>query len=398
MAKVRRAGELVPKGKDKWLIRFYVGRDNATGRRAYHCEVVQGSKGEAQAVLNTRLLTSRGGQLVRKTTLTLQEYLDEWLETIVRVRVREATYESYKFHLKHYLYDALGNRNISKLTPFDVQRFYNVLREKFSPRTVQYVHAILKNALKKAVETRLISENPCTYAELPKKVKREIKVFGPDEARRFLAAAAKNGRGLIFEFALLTGARPEEYLALKWQDIDLQRRTVTFQRTLLWRKGGGWYFDEQMKTAQSRRTIPLPLELFDKLKALRVKQAEEMMKLGSAYERNDLIFVNEEGRPLNYGNITKRNFQPILKAAGLGHYRLYSLRHSCATLLLAQGENIKVIQERLGHSDVVLTLSTYSHVLEGMQAQASDKLGSLLYENQAPHRALPMTETKATLH
>ena len=105
------------------------------------------------------------------------------------------------------------------------------------------------------------------------------------------------------------------------------------------------------------------------------------MSLGLLYERNDLIFANEVGRPLHYGNITKRNFQPILKSAGLGPHRLYSLRHSCATLLLAQGENIKVIQERLGHSDLTLTLSKYAHVLEGMQAQASERLSDLLYSS-----------------
>jgi len=375
----RRSGQLIPKGKDKWLVRYCLGRDATTGKRIYQSEAVWGNKGDAQAALNKKLLELDAGQIVRKTSTTLKEYLLEWLETIAKARVREATYQSYKYHLDHYLYGELGSNRLYTLTPFEIQKFLNRMSAKYSPRTVRYVHTILKNALRKAVETRLINQNPCTFVELPKKIKREVKVFSPDEARRFLQAASDNERGLIFEFALLTGARPEEYLAIKWADIDLGRGTVTFQRTLQWRKGGGWYFDEEMKTAQSRRTIPLPEELFEKLKAHRSKQGAEILRLGSLYERNDLVFANEIGKPLNYGNITKRNFQPILAAAGLGHHRLYSLRHSCATLLLAQGENIKVIQERLGHADVVLTLSTYSHVLDGMQAQASDRLGSLLY-------------------
>lgn len=375
----RRAGQLISKGKDKWLVRYFLGRDKTTGKRIIQSETVLGNKGDAQAALNKRLQEIDTGRIVRKTAVTLKEYLTDWLDTVVKARIREASYNSYKYHLEHYVYDQIGGSKLTKLTAFEIQRFYNGMREKYSPRTIRYVHTILKNALRKAVEMRILVENPCAFAELPKKAKREIKVFSPDEARRFLAAAAENNRGLVFEFALLTGARPEEYLALKWQDIDNQRRTVTFRRTILWRKGGGWYFDEQMKTNQSRRTIPLPEALYEKLRAHRVKQAEEIMQLGSEYERNDLIFANEFGKPLHYGNITKRNFQPILEAAGLGHHRLYSLRHSCATLLLAQGENIKVIQERLGHSDVVLTLNTYSHVLEGMQAQASDRLGNLLY-------------------
>lgn len=242
--------------------------------------------------------------------------------------MREATFNSYKFHLEHYLYTKLGNHTLSKLTVFEIQKFYNQMRKTYSPRTVRYVHTILKNGLKKAVETRLINENPCNYVELPKKEKKEIKVFSVDEAQRFLAAAAENDRGLVFEFALLTGARPEEYLALKWSDVDFQRSVVTFQRTLLWRKGGGWYFEDEMKTVQSRRTMALPPPLIAKLKNHRARQLSEILELGPAYERNDLIFANDSGRPLHYGNITKRNFQPILTKAGLGHFRLYSLRHS----------------------------------------------------------------------
>ena len=106
-----------------------------------------------------------------------------------------------------------------------------------------------------------------------------------------------------------------------------------------------------------------------------------MLKTGEGYKRNNLVFATDEGQPIRYGNLTKRHFHRILKTAELGHHRLYSLRHSCATLLLAGGENMKVIQERLGHADVNLTLSTYSHVLDGMQAQASDKLETMFYQD-----------------
>jgi integrase len=126
----------------------------------------------------------------------------------------------------------------------------------------------------------------------------------------------------------------------------------------------------------------LPKTLLSKLREHRIKQAEKMLATGASYERNNLVFATDEGQPIRYGNLTKRNFHAILKTAELGHHRLYSLRHSCATLLLASGENMKVIQERLGHADVNLTLSTYSHVLDGMQAQASDKLESMFYQSR----------------
>jgi integrase len=155
---------------------------------------------------------------------------------------------------------------------------------------------------------------------------------------------------------------------------------------LIWRKGGGWYFDEQMKTTLSRRTIPVPEILLNKLKRHRVSQAKNVMTLGPAYQRNDMSFASDEGTPLHYGNLTKRYYRHILVSAGLGHFTLYSLRHSCATLLLADRVNIKVIQERLGHADISLTLSTYSHVLEGMQEHASGRMGELLYSQKTSRK------------
>ncbi len=375
------AGQIIKRG-ESWLVRVFLGRDDKTGKRRYYNETVQGTKKDAQKVLNEKLSSADKGKLVKKTSLKVKEFLAEWLQTIVKARVREATFDSYEYHLKQYVYEELGNRKLSNLCTLEIQKHFNKMKEKYSSRTIRYVFSILKDALNKAVEQKYISDNPCNLVEIPKKQKREINVFSPIQAQRFLEAAKGDKHGIIFEFALLTGARPEEYLALKWSDVEFSRGTVTFQRTLIWRKGGGWYFDEEMKTTLSRRTIPLPKTLLSKLREHRIKQAEKMLKTGAFYERNDLVFATDEGQPIRYGNLTKRHLHGILKTAELGHHRLYSLRHSCATLLLASGENMKVIQERLGHADVNLTLSTYSHVLDGMQAQASDKLESMFYQSQ----------------
>jgi integrase len=308
----RRSGQIISKGKDKWLIRIFIGRDKATDKRLYDGELVEGNKSDAQKVLNKKLTSNDNGQLAKKTSITLKEYLKKWLQTIAKARVREATYDSYEYHLDHYLFEQLGGFKLSKLQTFDIQKYYNEMSEKYSPRTVQYVHTILKNALKKAVEMRYIADNPCNYVELPKKQKREIKVFSSVEAKMFLEAAQNDKHGLIFEFALLTGARPEEYLALKWSDLDISRGIITFQRTLIWRKGGGWYFDEQMKTTHSRRTIPLPKTLLEKVKKHRIKQAEQILKIGAIYERNNLIFATDEGQPLRYGNLTNVISQDLI--------------------------------------------------------------------------------------
>jgi integrase len=167
-------------------------------------------------------------------------------------------------------------------------------------------------------------------------------------------------------------------LALKWSDIDFEKPTATVQRVLIWRKGGGWYFSEP-KTAKSRRTLPLPESLFIKLKTHKRQQSVAMLKLGQTYERNNFVFATDEGKPLRYGNLTKRHFHKILVKANLKGFRLYDLRHTTATLLLSEGINPKIVSERLGHASIVLTLDTYSHVLPDMQKEASSKLGQVLF-------------------
>lgn len=177
--------------------------------------------------------------------------------------------------------------------------------------------------------------------------------------------------------------RPEEYLALQWKDIDFSQGVVTVQRTLCWRRrGGGWYFGEP-KTARSRRSIPLPFSVVRDLSEHKRRQAEERLKGGPSYKALDLVFATSEGGPLLSQNLFRRHFKPILRRAGLPEsIRMYDLRHSCATLLLAANENPKVVSERLGHATITLTLDTYSHVLPSMQRAATEKLETMLFSSK----------------
>ena len=184
--------------------------------------------------------------------------------------------------------------------------------------------------------------------------------------------------GLIFEFALLTGMRPEEYLAMQWSDVGLNSGAAQIRRALV-RHKKSWSFEEP-KTARSRRTVYLPAPLMQKLAAHKRSQAEARLKLGPVWKAFDLVFCSDEGTPLTISNITYRYFRPILTKAKLPRIRLYDLRHSCATLLLIAEENPKVVSERLGHSTIVLTLDTYSHVLPTMQQRATARLERLLYQ------------------
>lgn len=387
------AGHISKRGPNTWRVRITFGTD-ANGRRLSFNKTIHGPKKAAEKYLRDKLTEKDLGTFIQPSAESLDAYLDRWLADSAKPRLAESTYENYKYLLDLYVRKALGSRKLGELRLLDIQRLYSDLTAAGrSPRTVRYVHAILRSAFAQAITWRLIAINPCSGADLPNKTHVEMNAMSPEEAKQFLAAAAGDRLSLLFAFALESGMRPEEYLALKWADVDLVKHTATVQRTLVRRKskGGGWYFGKP-KTAKSRRTVPMGAEIFARLKAYRSDQLKHMMKLGAEYDRHDLVFANDFGGPLDLKNIRTRNFARILEAAGLGHYkkvgdakefvpgfRVYDLRHTMATLMLANGENPKIVSERLGHASIVLTLDTYSHVLPNMQQDATARLGALLY-------------------
>jgi integrase len=372
------AGQIVKKSENTWLIRIFQGRD-AQGKRRYYNKTIHGTKKDAQKWLTAALRDRDIGIFIEPSRETLNEYLDRWLKTAAKPRLREHTFRSYKEWLERYIREPLGDRRMGELRAPCIQAVYAAMLERgLQPRTIQYTHSILTSALKQAVKWGIIARNPCDLVELPRRKRNEMKAFSPAEAARFLTAAAEDKHGIVFAFALATGMRVSEYLALQWKDIDLQKGAATVQRALVWKSGGGWYFAEP-KTPKSRRTVPLPPSLVGQLAAHRRAQAEHRLKLGCRYENHDLVFATDKGTPIYHRHLFRRHFLKVLERAGLNGYRVYDLRHSCATLLLATGENPKVVSERLGHSSIVMTLDIYSHVLPDMQQAATEKLEALLF-------------------
>ena len=239
---------------------------------------------------------------------------------------------------------------------------------------------VLSSALKQAVRWGMLQRNPAELVQLPKLIRKEMQAITPGESTKFLAALENDRYSALFSLALSTGMRPEEYLGLRWTDVDIAKASVTVQRALVRRtKGRGWYFTEP-KTPRSRRTIPLPTSMVLALSEHKRHQSEERLRLGAEWQDNKLVFTTVLGTPLNISNLTAKHFKPALKRAGLPKtIRLYDLRHTCATLLLSAGENPKVVSERLGHASITLTLDVYSHVLPDMQKAATDKLENILF-------------------
>jgi integrase len=373
------AGQIIKRGDRTWLVRIFLGRD-AKGKQLFHRKTIHGTKKDAETYCNKVVRDRDMGTFIEPAALAVKDYLDTWLKTAACPRLRERTYGSYSELLERYVRPILGEKRLCDVRPLDIQTLYGDMTERgLSARTVRYTHAVLSSAFKQAIRWHMLIHNPCEAVELPRAERREMSAFSPEDAENFLKAAKEHEQGVIFAFALATGMRPEEYLGLKWSDIDLEKGTAVVRRVLVRRKGGGWYFGEP-KTSRSRRTVPLPATLVEMLTAHRRKQIAARLKAGAVYQNNDLVFATGEGTPHNSRNLAQRHFQVILEKAQLPiKFRLYDLRHSCATLLLVAGENPKVVAERLGHASVVLTLDTYSHVLPTMQEAASQKLERILF-------------------
>ena len=247
-----------------------------------------------------------------------------------------------------------------------------------SPRTIRLAHRILSMALKQAVRWGMLATNPAELVDLPKQKRREMHALSGEEVATFRKAAKGSRWEILFDLALATGMRPSEYLALTWKDMDLDAGTATVRRSLA-RPKGCWEFNEP-KTEGSRRTIPITPTVVRGLREHRKRQAEQMLKLGAHYKRDlDLVFADEVGEPLWSKSGLRVHFKAIVEKTNLPRsLRLYDLRHTCITLLLAAGVSVKVVSERAGHSSAAMTMDVYGHLLRGVQEEAINALGDQL--------------------
>ena len=314
-------------------------------------------------------------------------FLEGWLATI-RPTVRPTTFVSYEGHVRRHLRPALERVPLAKLTPQHVRELLAAkLEAGLSPRTVQYVQAVLRAALNQALRDGLVARNVAMLVSGPRVRRHEIQPLGPEEARRLLDAARGDRLEALYTVATMLGLRQGEALGLRWSDVDLEAGTLRVTRTLQRipkmlrgdddRGRGTRYVLAEPKTSGSRRTVVMPRTVAAALTAHRIRQIEERLAAGPAWQPSwDLVFATSIGTPLDARNVTK-GFQALVSRAGLPRLRFHDLRHSAATLLLAQGIPPRVIMETLGHSQISMTMNLYAHVLPTLQREAADRMDEL---------------------
>lgn len=378
MAKKKRRGHnegsvYFDASRDRWVAAISVSPGK---RKKFYFE----KKQDAIKKKNEALKELERGTLATGEQRRLGEYLEDWLENVHKSKLRVGTYINYKKLIRYIVAD-LGDIWLQKLTPQQVQAFYaKKLDAKLSSKIVYNMHGVLHLALKNAVRWGLVSRNVCDLVTPPSIVSREVVPLTEEQARLLIKHVRGHHLEVLLATAVVTGMRRGELLALRWSDIDFARSRLLVLHSVNFIEG---YVEGKPKTAAGKRVISLPEFLLDMLKAHRSQQLERS-KTAARWEDHDLVFPNLSGSYLHPGHKGEA-FRKLLKEAGLPTIHFHDLRHSAALILLCMSVNVKVIQELLGHSDISITLRTYSHLLPSQQQEVVKTWNEVFREDGQEH-------------
>lgn len=343
-----------------------LGKDGRYARRA-----VYGSS-KADVIAGIQMLHAKvlGGSLPSVDRQTVADFLTRWLEDSVRPSQRPATYKLYEMFVRVHISPRIGGVRLQRLGPQHIEQMLSGMeRDKASGRHRQIARAVLHKALSQAVKWRIIPNNPCSAVDKPRAYRKEMLVFDEVQAKKLLEFTKRDWLHSLYAVALGTGMRQGELLALRWADVDLDGRRLSVQGSL-GRDAEGELGVRETKTGAGRRQIDLPKFVVDALREQNVRLITERLR------ECQWIFPDKKGNPISKDALLRR-FKATLLDAKLPAIRFHDLRHTAATLMLCQGVHPKIVQERLGHSSITITLDIYSHVLPSMQRQASDRMDSV---------------------
>lgn len=255
--------------------------------------------------------------------------------------------------------------------------YVELLASGLSPASVLQAHRVLSRALKVAMQRGRVARNVCALVDAPSVVRAEVEPLTSDEARRVLRASEGTRNSARWSVALALGLRQGEALGQPWDAVDLDAGTLRVRQALQRQAGKGLVIVEP-KSAAGRRTISLPRQLVDALRQHRGAQLEERMAAANVWQDRGLVFAQPNGRPLDPRS-DHRAWRELLTAAGVRQAKLHDARHTAATVMLTMGVPARAVMQVLGHSQISLTLGTYSHVMPELAEDAAGRVGDALW-------------------
>jgi integrase len=364
-----------------YLVRVEFPPDPVTGKRRQRSKSYN-TKKEAEKALSAWLVEIEYGTAIEPSKLTTGDLLERWF-AVHRTDLRPASVALYETMLNRHIIPDLGAVPLLKLAPQHLTTFYAEKRRNgklngsggLSSRSVRILHNIIHEALDWAVKHQILARNVTDAIDAPKFSYKEKQVWTAEESRRLLAAAADHEWGPLFLMLLSTGMRRGECLGLRWRDLDWQAGKVRIAQQVTAVKGQ--IALGEPKTPKARRSVTLAPSCLAALKEHRSGQLESRLK-AREWEDHDLIFCTSRGKPIHPRNVG-RTLDRLCEVAGVPRLSVHQTRHTHTTLLFQDGQNIKMISERLGHSSVGVTLEIYAHLAENAQDAAASAMDRLLW-------------------
>lgn len=364
-----------------WEARYTEGYDPGTGKQVQRSITGKTQKEVAQK-LKARTTSIDEGTYTAPSKMSVSQWMDIWTADYL-VGVKPRTVESYRCQIKNHIKPQLGAIRLDALDALTVQRFYNSLGHGkgdspgLAPKSIKIVHGVLHKALSQAVSLKYLRSNPADGCSLPKVVRKELNPMDEAAISRFMEAVKGHRYELVFLVTLFTGMRQGEVLGLTWDCVDFVRSKITVNKQLQKSTDGKSTY-HLLPTKNSRGRVITPASyVMELLKKQQRHQAEWRLLVGPAWENSGLVFTNELGEHL-MPHVIYKAFKKVAAAIGCADTRFHDLRHSYAVAALKSGDDIKTVQENLGHATAAFTLDIYGHVTEQMKRESAERMENFI--------------------
>lgn len=369
-------GHITQRTKDNKTWSVVIELKKVKGKRQQKWYTVKGDKKDAEKFLTEKLRELDTGTFIDSKNINVRQYFNFWYEQHCLNNLSPTTYESYKRNLDNYILEELGHIRLEDLKPMHLQTFYTKCSKKgLSNKTILYFHRIIHCALKQAMKWQFIIRNVADCVDTPKPEKYKPLVLNNKEITELINVISNTDIYIPVIIGIYTGMRRGEILGLTWKNIDLEKGTLNVVQAL-YPTANGLIFSSP-KTENSIRKISMPLTLINILKDYKVKQETIKNRLGNNYNDLDLVCSQMDGNPIHPTRLNHK-FRDLLKENNLPLIRFHDLRHTHASLLLKERVEPKLISERLGHSNIKITLDIYSHIYEETNMEVADTFDKII--------------------
>jgi integrase len=356
-------------------------RDAATGKRKRKWHSFKGTKRQAQIECARLISEMKGGTYLEPSKTTIAQFLDRWLEHMTS-QVSSKSHARYGELARKNIAPLLGSVVLTQLRPALISAAYSEAlshgrrdgKGGLSPQTVTHMHRVLKQAIGQAVKWEMLNRNPVDAVDPPKAARGLMHTYDLDQTAELIDAMRPTRMLIPTLLAVLCGMRRGEVAALRWKNVDLAAGQLAILESA---EQVGPKVRYKTPKSGKGRTLALSASLVEELRAHRLRQAEELLKVGVRLSDNTFVVAQASGTPLQPDTLTQDWFRK-LASTSLPRIRFHDLRHAHATHLLSSGVHPKVASERLGHSKIGITLDLYSHVLPGMEADAAERVDAAL--------------------